>query len=68
MLKYGHLEQQKVSESIVLSYIIGKKISICERRTEIAEFEWLFFFCIACFECSGFADTRISDQPLVINV
>jgi len=67
MLKYGHLEQQKGNESIVLSCIIGKKINICERRTEMAEFEWLLF-CIACFECSGFADISVSDQSLVISV
>lgn len=67
MSKYGHLEQQKENRSIVLSCVVGKKINVCERRTGMAEFEWLLF-CIACFECSGFADIRISDQSLVINV
>lgn len=63
MLKYGHLEQQKGNGSIVLSCVIGKKKLIYVRDAQ----KWLLF-CIACFECSSFADTSVSDQSLVINV
>jgi len=42
-------------------------ISICERRTEMTEFEWRLL-CIAYFECSGFTNKRVTDQFLVIKV